>query len=97
MSNENMLAADQKKAKVAAVIFVLGFLALHAAAYFLSATPHFGTVNYIATGVAVLALIILAGALWVNNDYVDETRWPHLVVIVLSFTSAVLIGYCSTC
>lgn len=88
---------DQKNQKLAAVIFILGFLAIHAAAIFIPAAPHFTGINYAVTGVAVLALIILVALLWGNADLTEEQKWPHILVIVLAFASAVMIGYCPTC
>jgi hypothetical protein len=93
----SMLEADIKKAKVAAVIIAVAFIALHIVVFVIPAHPRFGTVQKIATSVAGIATAIVAIAKWNNVLWAEELKWPYLLIIVLAFASAVLIGYCPTC
>lgn len=97
MANTTMETNNARNQKVAAVIYILAFLALHALAYFIPAQPHFVGWRIPLFIVAALALLILAFMFWKNSDLTEDFGWPEGFVIIISFASAVCIGYCPTC
>lgn len=84
---------DAKNQKVAAVIFVLGFIVLHALAIFIPAHVYTDTWNLVLTALAAAALLVLALMLWNNADLTEDSKVPHAIVIALAFASAVSLFY----
>ena len=93
----SMGSNDARNQKLAAVIYILGFAALHALAFFIPAVNHFHGWRIPLFIVATAAVIWLVSMFWRNADLTEDFGWPEGVVIILAAASAISIGYCPTC
>lgn len=89
----SMGEADAKGQKVAAIIIILAFIALHVIAFVIPDHPHFGGWRIALTAAATIWTIIVAISLFEGADLTEDNKWPYVVLIALAFASAVCIFY----
>ncbi len=93
----SQLEQDQKNAKLFAIVAIVSFIVLHTAAFLLSSAPgHVLMVHpalWIIPVAAIVTLVLVIKAVAGAALWAEESKFPYIILIALSFASAVCVGY----
>jgi len=84
---------DARNQKLAAIIYIVAFIGLHALMFIIPDHPRFHVPQIIVTTLATGALAFLVREFWTNADLTEDFKWPEGLVIALAAASLVLIGW----